>query len=162
MAAVEIGGELNFVHRHESKIEIARHRLDGRNPVARRLRLDFLLAGDERDSVRARLFHRAVIDLAGKQPERQADHPARMGKHPLDRVMGLAGIGRPKQDRDAPGAVRRIRFGGRKWNVHWLTGAEIESGHCGSGTVYPIRLRGDSPKGPDRMPCARSHERSGQ
>ena len=36
MAAVEIGGELDFVDRDESKVEVARHRLDGRNPVARR------------------------------------------------------------------------------------------------------------------------------
>ena len=105
MAPVEIGCELNFIHRHESKVEIARHRLDGRNPVARRFRLDFFLARDERDRVRTRLFHGAVIDLAREKPERQADHPARMGEHPLDRIMGLAGIGRPKQDRDTPGAV---------------------------------------------------------
>ena len=76
VAPVEIGGKLNFVHRHESKAEVARHRLDGRNPVARRVRLDFFFASDERDRVRARLLHRPVIDFACEKPERQADHPA--------------------------------------------------------------------------------------
>jgi len=76
MAPVEIGRELNFIHRHESKVEVAWHRLDGRNPVAWRVRLDFFFASDERDSARTRLFHRAVIDFACEKPERQADHPA--------------------------------------------------------------------------------------
>ncbi|HUZ91116.1 MAG TPA: hypothetical protein VMU78_04350 [Methylocella sp.] len=34
------------------------------------------------------------------------------------------------------------RFGGRKGNVHWLTGTEKGSGFCGNETVYPIRLQG--------------------
>src|ERR1019366_8752510 len=92
----------------------------------------FLFARDERDSVRARLLDRAVIDLAGEKPERQADHPARMGEHPLDRVMRLAGVGRPKQDRDTPRAVPRKRFGGRERNVHWLTGAEKDRACAGA------------------------------
>ena len=124
MAPVEIGRELNFIHRDESKVEIARHCLDGRNPIARRGRFDFLFARDERDRVGARPFHRAVVDLAREQPQRQANHATGMGQHPLDRVMGFAGIGRPKQDRDAPGALPRKRCGGRKWNVHGLTGAQ--------------------------------------
>ena len=132
MAAVEIGAKLNFVHRHESEVEVTRHRLDGRDPVARRFRLDFFLAGDERDRSRAGLFDHAVIDLAREQPQRQADHPAGMGKHPLDGVMRLAGIGRPEQHVHAAGAVRRTGFGGRKGNVHWLTGAGKGSGACGS------------------------------
>ena len=133
MAAVEIGAKLNFIHRHESKVEVARHRLDGRDPVARRFRLDFFLAGNQRDSGRAGFFHRAVIDLACEQPERQADHPAGMGKHPLDGVMRLAGIGRPEQHIHAAGAVRRTGFGGRKGNVHWLTGAGKRFCARGSG-----------------------------
>ena len=51
MAAVEIAGELDLVHGHEGEIEIARHRLDGGDPVARPVRLDLLLAGDEGDVV---------------------------------------------------------------------------------------------------------------
>src|ERR1700730_9089379 len=133
MAAVEIGAKLNFIHRHESEVEVARHRLDGRDPVTRRFRLDLFLAGNERDSGGGGWFQRAVIDLAREQPERQADHPAGIGKHPLDGVMGLAGIGRPEQHVHAAGAVRRIGFGGRKGNVHWLTGAGKRSGACGSG-----------------------------
>ena len=76
MAPVEIGRELNFVNGDEIKVEVARHRLDGRNPVARRFWLDFFLASNERDSARTCLFHRAVIDFACEKPERQTDHPA--------------------------------------------------------------------------------------
>ena len=36
----------------------------------------------------------AVVDLAGEQPQREADDAAGMGAHPLDREIGLAGIGR--------------------------------------------------------------------
>ena len=37
MAAIEIGGELDFVdRRRKSTIEVARHGLDGRDPIARR------------------------------------------------------------------------------------------------------------------------------
>ena len=35
VAAVEIGGKLDLVDRHEGKVEVARHRLDRRDPVAR-------------------------------------------------------------------------------------------------------------------------------
>ena len=49
VAAVEIGGELDLVDGDEGDVEVARHRLDGRDPVARPVRLDLLLAGDERD-----------------------------------------------------------------------------------------------------------------
>ena len=55
VAAVEIGRELNLVHRHEGEVEVARHGLDGRDPIARPVRLDLLLSGDERDVVGAGL-----------------------------------------------------------------------------------------------------------
>ena len=49
MAALEIGGELDFVDREKRDVEIARHRFDGGDPEARVGRLDLLFAGDERD-----------------------------------------------------------------------------------------------------------------
>src|ERR1700730_9352022 len=97
MASVEIGGELDFVNGHKWQIEIARHRLDSRNPVMRRLRLDFLFASDECDRARTCLLHGAVVDLAGKQPERQAYHSAGIAKHPLKGVMRLSRIGWTEQ-----------------------------------------------------------------
>ena len=75
VAALEIGGELDFVDGKERHVEIARHRLDGRDPEARVGRLDLLLAGDQRDRVGAHPFDRAVVDLARQEPQRQADQP---------------------------------------------------------------------------------------
>ena len=49
VAALEIGAELDLVDGDEGDVEVARHRLDGRDPVARVRRLDLLLAGDQRD-----------------------------------------------------------------------------------------------------------------
>ena len=46
VAALEIGAELHLVDGDEGDVEIARHRLDGRDPEARVRRLDLLLAGD--------------------------------------------------------------------------------------------------------------------
>jgi hypothetical protein len=37
--------------------------------------------------------HQPVIDFPRQQPQRKADHPARMGTHPLHSEMGLAGVG---------------------------------------------------------------------
>lgn len=53
----------------------------------------FFLAGHERDIVCPDLFDNARIDLAGKQPQRQADHAAAVCHHALDSIMGFAGIG---------------------------------------------------------------------
>jgi hypothetical protein len=101
VAALEIGSELNFVDGEKSDVEIARHRLDGGDPEPRIRRLDLLFAGDERNSVGADPLHRAVIDFAGQEPQRQADHAGGMRQHPLDRQMSLAGIGRAKHGGNA-------------------------------------------------------------
>jgi hypothetical protein len=74
VAALEIGGELDFIDGEEGDIEVARHGLDGGDPEPRVRRLDLLLAGDERHRVGADALHRAVVDLAREQPQRQADH----------------------------------------------------------------------------------------
>ena len=107
MPALEIGRDLDFIDGQETHVEIARHRLDGGDPVARVLRLDLLLAGDERDAVCARAIRDLVVDLARQQPQRQADHAGGMPQHPLDRQMRLAGVGRPEHGGDA-GAGRAI------------------------------------------------------
>ena len=59
----------------------------------------------------ALLHHHAVVDLAGQQAQRKADQPAAMGQHPLDREMGLAGIGRPEHREHAGSIVRHQRHG---------------------------------------------------
>ena len=119
VSALEIGGELDFVDRHESRIEIARHRLDGRDPEARIGGLDLLFAGDQRDRVRADPVGDLVVDLAREQAQRQPDHAGGMREHPLDREMGLAGIGRAEHGGDASAAVASVASNaGRKGNGH--------------------------------------------
>ena len=125
VAAVEIGGELDLVDRDEGEVEIARHRLDGRDPVARSVRLDLLLAGDQRDVVGARLLDDALIDLAGEQPQRQADHAALVAEHALDGEMGLAGVGRPEHGRDA--ARAQLRGKGTASHLHEYRVSQLRS-----------------------------------
>ena len=107
MAALEIAGELDFVDGEEGGVGLRRHRLDRAHAVARRRRDDLLLAGDQRHLVGADPRHDAVIDLAGEQAERQADHAGRVAEHPLDGEMGLAGIGRSEDGDHDCGRRRR-------------------------------------------------------
>ncbi len=83
--ALEIGGDLDFIHREERDVEVARHRFHSGDPEARRLRLDLLLARDQGDGIDARAIDHLVVDLARQQPQRQADHARGMRQHPLDR-----------------------------------------------------------------------------
>ena len=109
--AVEVSAQLHLVNGDEGDVEIARHRFDRGNPVARMLRLDLLFAGDQRDGLRPDLLDHAIIDLAGQQAQRQADDARRMIEHPLDGQMRLAGVGGPKHCRDAGGSLRRLQRG---------------------------------------------------
>src|SRR5260370_6710568 len=84
MAALESGAELARADRHESHVEIARHRLDRRHPEAGISGLDLLLAGDKRNGVGSDPVHDLVIDLASQQPQRQSDQPGGMRQHALD------------------------------------------------------------------------------
>jgi hypothetical protein len=120
MSALEIGGDLDLVHGKERHVEIARHGLDGRDPVARIFRLDLLLAGDQRDRLKPRPVDDLVIDLARQQPQRQADHAARMPKQALDRQMRLAGVGGSEHGGHA-GARSALRVKrGRRREGHFL------------------------------------------
>ncbi|MHC2159276.1 hypothetical protein ACVL5V_001697 [Bradyrhizobium ottawaense] len=101
VAAFEIAGDLDLVDGEEGDVEVARHRLDGRHPIARALRLDLLLAGDERDRLGSDPRGDLVVDLARQEAQRQPDHPGRVRQHPLDGEMGLAGVGRPEHRSDA-------------------------------------------------------------
>ena len=116
VAAIEIGAELDLVDRQKIHVDVARHGLDGGDPVGGRARFDLLLARDERDIVLADLRHDAVVDLAREQAQRQADGARREREHALDGVMGLAGVGRAEHGRDACGggaaSGRERRHGG--------------------------------------------------
>ena len=101
MATVEIGGQLDFIHRHEGDRQVARHGLDGRDPVARVRRLDLFLAGHQRDRVRPGARDELLVNFARQQAQRQADHAGGMAEHALDREMRLAGVGRPQNRRHA-------------------------------------------------------------
>ena len=123
VAALEIAGELHLVDGDEGGIGLARHRLHRADRIARAGGHDLLLAGDQRDLVRADLLADAAIDLAGQQPERQADEAALMRHHALDGEMRLAGVGRTEHGSHvAPGenqrpAGRLISLG---MNCHWI------------------------------------------
>ena len=61
---------------------------------------DALLAGQQRNLLLALHGDDAVIDLAGEQPEREADDARGVAAHPLDRQVGLAGVGRSEDRPD--------------------------------------------------------------
>ena len=106
VAALAVGGELDLVDGDEVGIEIERHRLDGADIETWAMRLDLLLAGDERDLSVADAGDDLVVDLAGEKPERQADDADVVREHALDGEMGLAGVGRPEHGGDAASALR--------------------------------------------------------
>ena len=150
MAALQIGRDLDLVDGEERDVEIARHRLDGRDPVARVRRLDLLLAGDQRDGVAADPCGDLVVDLARQQPQRQADHAGGMREHPLDGEMGLAGVGRPEHrgDAGARSAIGRANEGEEEkaiWGLgsgDWANVSAVwAGGSCEVSAMSPTRCR---------------------
>jgi hypothetical protein len=100
MAALAVGDHLDFVDRQEGHVAVHRHGFDRADEPTRVGRHDAFLARDQRHG-RAALDRRdALVILAREQAQREADHPRGMAEHPLDRQMGLAGIGRPENGRD--------------------------------------------------------------
>jgi hypothetical protein len=93
VAALGIGAELDLVDGHELDLAGQRHGLDGADEIGRARRDDLFLAGDQGDRGLAAQLDDPVVDLAGQQPQRQADHPRGVAQHPLDGQVGLAGIG---------------------------------------------------------------------
>ena len=139
MAALEVRGELHLVHRDKGDVDVFRHRLDGRDPVARVLRADFFFAGNERDVVRAHPRDTTLIDLACEQPQRKSDQSARMREHAVDREMRLAGIGRPEHGGDAAPAARGVGEGcGRSFQQR------SKPDFCANCTVS-LQFESDSP-----------------
>jgi hypothetical protein len=101
--------ELNLVNGDEVSVHVARHRLDRRDPIARGCRDALLLPRDQRDLPLAHARRDAVVDLAREQAQRQPHYPRVVFEHPLDRAVGLAGVGRPQECDDG--------LGGRHFSV---------------------------------------------
>ena len=100
MAAFGVRAQLRFVERDEGIIAGDRHGFGGAEEIAGVGRDDLFLAGDQRDLRRAFDRDHPVIDFAGEQAEGEAHHAAAVPAHPLDREMGLAGIGWPQDGGD--------------------------------------------------------------
>ena len=108
---LEIGAELDLVDGEESDVEIAGHRLERGDPVARIRWLDLLLAGDERDRIGASSLGHLVVHLTRQEAQRQAYDAGRMAQHTLDREMGLAGIGRTEHGSNSRATSASIAIG---------------------------------------------------
>jgi hypothetical protein len=134
VAAVEVGCELDLVHRHEGQVEVARHGLDGGDPVARVVGLDLLLAGDEGHLLRPHPLHHPPVDLAREKPQGQADHAGSVAEHALDGEMGLARVGGAENGRYAAGAQLRGEGTTGHEGVRNSRGPRKTSGR-GAGTV---------------------------
>ena len=107
VAALGVDAELRLVDRGEGEIggQVAAplllgvgdgHALGGAQHVAGVGRDDPFLAGQQRHLARALDRDDPVVDLAGEQPQREADDAGGMRAHPLDRQIGLAGVGGPE------------------------------------------------------------------
>jgi hypothetical protein len=100
MATIRIGAELDLIDGDELRRMVKRHRLHRAGEPPRIWWDDLFLTGDQRDVAHTLLQHHPVVILAGQEAQREADDPGRMGKHPLDRQMRLAGIGRAEDGLD--------------------------------------------------------------
>jgi len=113
VAALGVGGELDLVYGEELDRAVEGHRFDRADEIARPLRNDLLLAGDQGDGAAAAHGTDPVVDLAREEPQRAADHAGLVTEHALDGQMGLSGIGRAEHRRDATRASMRLRSGRR-------------------------------------------------
>src|SRR4051794_25318931 len=99
VAALEIGGELDFVDRQEPDIDIGGHGLDRAHPEPWLGGNDLLLACHEGGRMVARLEPHPIVNLARQEPQGEADHTAALGEHALDGEVRLASIGRAENGR---------------------------------------------------------------
>ncbi|MEQ9198286.1 MAG: hypothetical protein RIE84_16125 [Parvibaculum sp.] len=122
MSAFTVGGELDLIDGEEVDLAFERHRLDRADEIAGRGGQDLFLARDESHRAAALDLHDPVVDFAGKEPERQADHAGLVSHHPLDGEVGLAGVGGTENGGDAAAfsdAVADVSSGVlRGWGTH--------------------------------------------
>jgi hypothetical protein len=110
MAAIGVGSELDFVDRQKIDAAVERHRFDGAEKIARAGRHDLFLARDQRRMLAADQAADAVVILSRQQPQRKTHHAGAVAQHPLDREMGLAGVGGTEDGGEAgPGPVHGFK-----------------------------------------------------
>ncbi len=110
MPSVSIGAELDLVDCNEIRADFQRHRFGGADPVLGAVGDDAFLARDQRHDRRADLGDDAVINFTRQQAQRQADHARPVRQHAFDRMMGFAGVRRPKDRRHPPGRVHDLKL----------------------------------------------------
>ena len=117
MSALPVGGELDLVDGDEVDGLAERHRFDGADVIGRIRRENLLLAGEQGDPRRSLDRDHAVVDLARQKTQRKAHHARGMTEHALDRIMGLAGIGRAEHGDDTamPAAARTTHRSHSLW-----------------------------------------------
>ena len=125
MTALAVATQLDFVDGDEIHLTLCRHGLDRADPVARPRRHTLLLPSDQGHCPLAHPRGHPVVHLARQQAQRQADHSASVLQHPLDRTMGLPGVGRPQLGEDGLRAVGTERMHGPKNSQH-LAGASTK------------------------------------
>jgi hypothetical protein len=105
MAALGIGRHLHLVDGKERYRTVDGHGFDGADEIARAGRRDLLLAGDQRHLRGALDLDDAIVVLACQQAQRKPDHARFVAEHAFDGEVGLAGIRRPKDGRQAAGSA---------------------------------------------------------
>ena len=117
MAALWIGAQLYFINGQKIAPHPLGHGLDRANPIGGAIWHDTLFASHQRHHRRAAQRHDLVVDLARQQAQWQTDHTSAMCQHPLDCVMGLAGVGWPK-DRRYPRILGHCAPPGSEFAAH--------------------------------------------
>ncbi len=107
VAALGIGAQLDLVDRQEFHLAVQRHGLHRADEILRPGRDDLFLARDQGHAARATRLDHPIIDLAGQEAQRQADHARGVTQHPLHGQVGLAGIGRAKHGHETRGRSAR-------------------------------------------------------
>ena len=127
VTALRVGDQLDFVHGQELDLTLQRHGFDGADEIGRARRDDLFLAGDQGDGGGPSLLDDPLIDLARQQAQRQADHARGVTQHPLDRQMGLAGVGGAQDRCDARHPLRNM---GQTCGTITHVGFKVEKGRA--------------------------------
>jgi len=106
VTAFVVRGELHLVDRHEVNLVGERHRFGRADPIIRAAWHAFLFSRDQRHAVFADTGGNAVVDLAGQQPQWQADHAAVMFEQTFYGAVRLTRVGRSEQ-RDTLSGIRQ-------------------------------------------------------
>ena len=125
MAAIRVCAKLDFINGEEFHRPIQRHRFHRAGEILRLGRDDFFLAGDQGNIAFALHRHHAIIIFTRQQPQRKADTARGMGEHPLNREVGLAGIGRAKNGANPGFEHAGVNVQERKRDAPWHDAARL-------------------------------------